>query len=166
MSQMKMIVPVFILSVCDLAARAIEPSGLTCNYGSSTVVESQAPSLSWILTSDKQEDFQTAYEINVAGSESSLLDGKPDMWASGIVRSDRSRGLSYAGKKLEAGKKYYWRVRVWDKDGVASRWSDVGSWIMGLGPTDWKARWIGAIRRESARLPRGRTYHKIGRAHV
>lgn len=159
---MKMIVPVFILSVCDLAARAIEPSGLTCNYGSSTVVESQAPSLSWILTSDKQEDFQTAYEINVAGSESSLLDGKPDMWASGIVRSDRSRGLSYAGKKLEAGKKYYWRVRVWDKDGVASRWSDVGSWIMGLGPTDWKARWIGAIRRESARLPRGRTYHTPG----
>jgi len=38
----------------------------------------------------------------------------------------------------------YWKVRVWDKDGNVSKWSEPAQWSMGLlKPGDWKAKWIG-----------------------
>jgi alpha-L-rhamnosidase len=65
------------------------------------------------------------------------------VWASGKINSDQSVWVPYGGATLEPGKRYYWRVRVWDNSGKPSAWSETAFWQMGLlNPTDWKTSWI------------------------
>ncbi|MEO6730420.1 MAG: family 78 glycoside hydrolase catalytic domain [Ferruginibacter sp.] len=97
------------------------------------------PRFSWQLSSTQRNTLQAAYEIKVATSPG----GNSLVWSSGKVASDRSVFVAYAGPTLQSAKKYYWQVRVWNKDGKASSWSEPAFWQMGLlTPADWKAKWI------------------------
>jgi hypothetical protein len=61
---------------------------------------------------------------------------------------------------LEPGKKYFWKVKVWDEADVESAWSETASWQMGLlSSTDWDgAQWVGYEEMdESKRLVEGVT---------
>lgn len=79
-----------------------------------------------------------------AGSEENLKQDKGDLWDSGKVMSGRSNQVVYEGRPLQSRMRCYWKVRVWDKDGKASAWSDPAMWSVGLlDPTDWQAGWIG-----------------------
>ena len=105
-------------------------------------VDAERPSLSWDLHDSRTGAKQTAYRIVVA-SQSRLLDsGKPDVWDSGRVESDQSAGVAYGGPTLHPETRYYWKVRVWDKDGKPYAESDASWWETGLGD-NWKASWIG-----------------------
>ncbi|MBP6589982.1 MAG: family 78 glycoside hydrolase catalytic domain [Chitinophagaceae bacterium] len=100
------------------------------------------PTFSWQLVSEKRNTTQTAYEIIVASTTTAIEKGNPD-WKSGKISSDQSVLVQYKGPDLIAGKKYYWKVRVWDNIGTLSPWSETASWQMGLlKPEDWKAIWI------------------------
>lgn len=96
------------------------------------------PRFSWQLVTDKRNTLQTAYEIKVNASP-----GGGAVWESGKVNSDMSIYVPYGGAALKSAHKYNWQVRVWDNNGNASPWSEVGSFQMGmLQPSDWKAKWI------------------------
>jgi len=98
------------------------------------------PKFGWILTSGKRNVMQTAYEIEVC--DNATMKGNP-VWKTGKVNSDASINIEYAGNKLQSGKRYFWRARVWDNKGKSSGWSPVNYWQMGLLSTaDWKAKWI------------------------
>jgi alpha-L-rhamnosidase len=88
-------------------------------------------------------DRQTAYQIQVATSESDLEKGKL-IWDSGKILSAIQSGVRYAGRQLASRERVVWHVRVWDADGRPSGWSDPSSWEMGLlQQSDWgSARWI------------------------
>lgn len=98
------------------------------------------PRFSWQLSSDKRGTNQTAYEL-VVEMESS---GKRKLiFSSGRISSDQSVHIPYKGPMLETGKRYYWRVRVWDNHGQRSNWSETSFWQMAiLQAGDWKAKWI------------------------
>jgi alpha-L-rhamnosidase len=65
-------------------------------------------------------------------------------WSTGKVASEQSIQVPYEGVTLESGKKYYWKVRVWDQDGIPTEFSAPNSWEMGLlSPSDWQGQWIG-----------------------
>ncbi|MBS1525478.1 MAG: family 78 glycoside hydrolase catalytic domain [Bacteroidetes bacterium] len=97
------------------------------------------PRFNWQLNSDKRNEMQTAYRVQV--SESEAFHGL--VWDSGKIMSDSSVFVTYKGKPLLSGKRYYWRVRVWDNHGAASPWSQAAWWQMALLHTgDWKAKWI------------------------
>jgi len=72
-----------------------------------------------------------------------LEQGKRILWDTGRLLSEQSVNVSYGGPVLVSQQRYYWRVRVWDKLGRASAWSEPAFWEMGLlHPSDWKANWI------------------------
>ncbi len=103
------------------------------------------PRLNWILNAntDQRGQYQSAFQIQVASSKKILLSGKPDLWESGIVDTSQSNNISYDGKPLQSGTRYYWRVRVWDKQHLPSAWSEIATWETGLlHDSDWKGHWI------------------------
>lgn len=99
-----------------------------------------APRLSWRSAVDRQQ----AYEIEVASSSDMLLDGNPDLWASGRVVDERSVAVTYGGKILKSAQSAFWRVRIWEEgEARPGEWSETSFWQMGLlNQSDWTASWI------------------------
>ena len=62
-----------------------------------------------------------------------------DLWDSAKQASNQSVHVVYAGKALQSNQSCYWKLRVWDKQGRVSAWSEPAVWTMGLcAPTDWQ----------------------------
>ena len=105
------------------------------------------PQLSWILRSDERGQKQTGYQVLVASTAEKLAADQGDVWDSGKVASDQSVYVTYGGKELNPLAEYFWKVRVYDKEGKPSSWSSPASWLTGpLKQQDWKASWITASR--------------------
>lgn len=102
------------------------------------------PRLSWIITSNQRGQRQTAYQILVASSRQKLKENKADLWNSTMLAGGRTSCIVYNGKQLKSGMECFWKVRVWDKNGRPSDWSETAIWTMGLlEKNDWQAKWIG-----------------------
>lgn len=125
-------------------AGPIKATGLKCEYSTSPLgLDQPKPQLSWILQSSVRGDKQTAYQILVAGCPELLKKGKPDLWDSGKVSSDRSNGIVYDGKALKSGMRVWWKVRAWDKDDRPGPYSVPEWWEMALlSEQDWLGKWI------------------------
>ena len=117
-------------------------------------IDHLSPGFSWQTASGNHEFLQTAYQILVASSSEKLLNGEADCWDSGKIESDQSVHISYRGKPLASGGKYYWQVRLWDQNGQPGIYSEINWWEMGLlHKSDWKAAWIAAIDNKEAVPP-------------
>ena len=134
----------------------IIPVKLTCEYlHNPAVIDAVQPRFSWVNLAEKGErgQVQSAWQIRVATSVKKLK--KPDLWDSRKVLSIESNRIVYAGKPLQSRMECWWQVRVWDRDGKVSRWSEPAFWRMGiLNPAEWKARWIGAPWQGEETLPK------------
>ncbi|MCZ7637887.1 MAG: glycoside hydrolase family 78 protein [Verrucomicrobia bacterium] len=142
---------------------------LRCEYLENPLaVDAQAPRLFWRVESDERGERQTAYEILVASSRRWLDENRGDLWSSGKVPGDQTTHVVYRGKPLGSRQRCYWKVRVWNRDGEPSPWSETASWTMGLlEPGDWQAEWISfrdpsPLHADPARLhlPPARHYRK------
>jgi alpha-L-rhamnosidase len=123
----------------------LEIQHLRCEYLVNPLgIDDPAPRLSWVLASNQRGQRQTAYQILVASSSERLSADDGDLWDSGKVESSQSTQLIYAGVPLQSRQACYWKVRVWDKDGVPAAYGDAASWEMGLRAEDWRGQWIGA----------------------
>ncbi|MDR2177051.1 MAG: glycoside hydrolase family 78 protein [Treponema sp.] len=99
------------------------------------------PRFSWKIESDGRGIAQSAYAIEVAadGGFGSLR------WQSGQVPSRESHLVRFAGAPLESSKRYFWRVKVWDKQGAESPWSETAFFETTLlGAGEWQAAFISA----------------------
>ncbi len=134
----------------------MKASKLTCEYLSEPLgVDSFRPRLGWMLDlepteKDRRGVVQTAYRILVASSKDNLEKDDGDRWDSGKVASGKSTHVEYGGKALGPRVYYFWKVKVWDEQGVESAWSAPASWTMAIVPGEWKGEWIGA--RESVSM--------------
>lgn len=129
-----------LFSVCSEAQLRI--TALTCNGLENPMgVNPSDVRLGWRIETDQRNTWQTGYEIFVSTSVAKLEQFTADIWRSGMTRSDNSVNIHYGGRTLQAGKLYYWRVRVQTNHGEA--WSAIGSWSTGLSRANWKAKWIG-----------------------
>ena len=129
------------------AAAEMQVAGLKCEHLVDPMgIDVIRPRLSWVISSPQRSQRQTAYRIVVAGNLQNLLGESGELWDSGRVDSDQSIHVVYAGKSLQSRMRCYWKVRVWDKDGRPSAWSEPAVWSMGLlHAEDWTgAKWIGA----------------------
>lgn len=138
----------FFVSVGLFASNKAEISvkGVCCeNLINPVGVDKNQPRFSWVLESQERNQIQTAYQIIVSSSRNNLRNNKGDSWDSKKVESDCSIFVPYSGSELMPATRYYWKVRVWGKNGMVSDWSEPGTWQMGLfNKENWQgAKWIG-----------------------
>jgi alpha-L-rhamnosidase len=126
--------------VASVCSAQVSVDDLLCENRATPIgLDAMHPRFSWKLVADKRNLMQTAYRINV----STNANFGSHVWDSGKISSDSSVFITYNGKPLLSGKKYYWRVKVWDNAGKASAWSPVAYWQTALFDTvAWKAKWI------------------------
>ncbi|HOO56396.1 MAG TPA: alpha-L-rhamnosidase C-terminal domain-containing protein [bacterium] len=101
-----------------------------------TVIFDPNPEFSWIVPGTARGVTQSAYMILVASAENLLDEQNTDMWNTGMTDSNSNTAVEYAGKPLEPGRDYFWKVRTWDNSGNASEWSAPQHFIMGGPDTD------------------------------
>ncbi|MBB3113735.1 alpha-L-rhamnosidase [Paenibacillus phyllosphaerae] len=118
----------------------LEVKALTCEYRSNPLgIDVIHPRLSWKIQSDRKGTLQSSYRIQVALDEAF----EKLAWDSGVVGSEQSIHVVYAGEPLEARTRYYYRIRVGDNFGRESDWSDSAWWETGLlNQSPWRASWI------------------------
>ncbi len=108
-------------------------------------IDAAQPRLSWWMRSVARGQRQTAYRVLVASSPALIDRGKGDLWDSGKVATDRSTAVAYGGRSLRWGQACWWKVKLWDRDGKETAWSDPARFIVGkLKQEDWLGHWIGA----------------------
>ena len=124
----------------------LRPADLRCEYTVNPLgIDEKSPRLSWTGDSARRGERQTAYQVLVAGTPASLARNVGERWDSGKVLSSESNQIVYAGQPLGSRASCFWKVRVWDRDGNPSAWSEPAEWTMGLlAPEDWHAQWIEA----------------------
>lgn len=129
---------------------ALEITAMRCEYLSNPLgIDVAKPRLSWNMIATERNQLQSAYEIIVSDAEDDVINGKGTAWQTGKVNSDASIQVEYAGKPLSPFTKYFWRVKLYDKNGIASEWSKIASFETAmLSAEDWKAKWIDDGRRQ------------------
>ena len=132
-------------------ADSVVPANLQCEYRVNPLgIDVTQPRLTWQVQSTGRDQGQSAYEILAADSKDLLDDSQGDMWDSGRISSDETVNLVYSGKPLASGAQCFWKVRVWDKNGRPSAWSEPAMWSIGLlKPEDWQGQWIGSDQGET-----------------
>jgi len=101
-------------------------------------IDTEKPEFSWKLKSEKRNRYQSAYQIIVLSNATN-----DTCWNSGKIISDNNILVKYSGKPLESDQQYTWKVKIWDKEGRNSQWSDDSYFSTGLmSENEWKAQWI------------------------
>jgi len=142
------------------------PTKLRCEYLVNPLgIDVRQPRFAWVLGHTERGQKQAAYQILVATRLESLNQDKGEQWDSSKISSDDSTQVAYAGKPLESGRTYYWKVRYWDKAGKASSYSQPAQFDVGLlSREEWKGQWIGGdglLRKEinlAEKVVRARAY--------
>lgn len=121
------------------------PTHLKCEYLSNPLgIDARQPRFSWRLQHTERGQKQSAYQLLVATRPELLDQDKGDHWDTGKLASEESTQVVYAGKPLESGRTYFWKVRTWDRQGSASPYSRMAHFEMGLlTPQEWRGQWIG-----------------------
>ena len=122
---------------------ACTPNQLLCDYLKNPLgVDNLHPRLSWRLEDVRQGAKQTACQVLVGTDSLEDVRGEANRWDTGKMQSDVTL-LPYAGKELQPFTKYYWKVKVWDKEGVPTE-STVHSFETGMmSMKNWQGAWIG-----------------------
>ena len=137
---------------------SVSIGNLRCEYLTAPLgIDMDQPRLSWELTSKERNKKQSAYQILVSADSLSLLQDKADLWNSGEIKSDQTNQVVYNGNTLHSRQYCYWKVRIWDENGVKSNWSPITSWSIGLlNKKDWQAKWIGD---DPQQIPKEQQYY-------
>lgn len=124
----------------------LRAANLRCEYLRDPLgMQEPSPRLGWIVESDRRAERQSAYRILVASTPEQLSRNEGDLWDSGMVQSDATAHITYAGSPLTSRQACAWKVMAWDRDGTPGEWSEPARWEMGLlAPEDWSAVWIEA----------------------
>ncbi|XOV91036.1 MAG: sulfatase-like hydrolase/transferase [Bacteroidota bacterium] len=91
------------------------PDGLMIEWirePAGTAIIDNNPEFTWIVPQGAVS--QQGYQILVSSSQQNISRNIGDIWDSGQVRSRQNANVTYTGKPLVDGQKYYWKVRIWD----------------------------------------------------
>ena len=120
------------------------PFHLRCDDKVEPVGVSDTPYFAWFMSDPDNNEIQSAYQIIVSSSVAKLDSGLGDIWDSGKTMSRMQNYVCYKGITLNPASQYFWKVRIWDKEGNAGPYSEPASFSTGLFTNkDWAgAQWI------------------------
>ncbi|HPA87102.1 MAG TPA: family 78 glycoside hydrolase catalytic domain [Bacteroidales bacterium] len=136
---------IILLSGCSLKKNETSITGLKCeNLTDPLALATSSPRFSWKILSDVNGTYQSAYQIIVASDEKLLSEDEADIWDSGKTDSEQSILVPCEGMVLSPGMVFFWKVRIWDGNGIATDWSKPARFGTGLQKEeDWNASYIG-----------------------
>lgn len=108
-----------------------------CEYLKNPIgIDMVCPRFSWIV--DENLSKQKAYQVIVREKR-----GGNVVWDSGVVESDETLNVAYAGIPLETAQTYQYTVKVYSSSGEVIEKED-NTFTMGIMESPvWKANWIG-----------------------
>jgi alpha-L-rhamnosidase len=118
------------------------PVGLKCEYLVNPIgLDAPHPRFTWYLQDSRVGAKQTAYQVDISTDSVALSKNKALLWTTGKV-TPAANLVTYTNNALKPFTRYFWRVAVWDKDGIRSS-SAIASFEMGMmGTGNWKGDWI------------------------
>jgi alpha-L-rhamnosidase len=105
---------------------ACKPSNLNITEIKNSVKNSL--SFSWNVP--KEAISQSAYQILVASSKANIEANLADLWNSKQVKSDKFSAIAYLGKPLIPGKKYFYKLRIWDTVNRTGDYSNTETFVL------------------------------------
>lgn len=119
----------------------LEVMQLQCEYRTNWLGSDHLrPQFSWVIQSNQRSTIQYSYHIQVSLEKE---DWAQLLWDSGVVVSDQSIQIEYAGSPLQSRTRYYYRVQIEDQRGRMSTWSEIQWWETALlDQAEWQAQWI------------------------
>ncbi|TDO19303.1 family 78 glycoside hydrolase catalytic domain [Pedobacter duraquae] len=118
--------------MCDLIAAKSKPAN------DKAVIFNKNPGFSWEQNKSGQSLKQTAYQLLVSDNLMQLNKDIGTIWNSGKISSSNSSAVLFKGAALAPGKKYYWKVRIWNGQSVASAYSSAASFMTSAELSDYK----------------------------
>lgn len=144
---------IIVLFSCNKSPKSFHIENLKCEYLENPMgIEVGNPRLTWQVTPSESNASQKTYQI-IAGTDSIEVSvGNGNFWDSGKISSIQSINVPFKGKSPESGKKYFWKVRIWNEKDQVSLWSEIASWRMDLlSVSDWDgSQWIAYEKLDSA----------------
>ena len=119
------------------------PTGLSTEFIENPLaIDQTQPRLSWVVNDTDRGEIQTGYQILVASSRENINRDIGDVWNSGKIDARDSTAVKLGSLPLAGDRRYWWKVRTWDKDEKAGPYSWAATFDVGLKPSDWTAKFI------------------------
>lgn len=122
------------------------PAQLACEYMINPLgIDAANPRLSWLLQDARAGARQLAYQLFAGTDSLAVSRAKGTAWQTNKVIGAKQL-ITYAGKPLLPFTKYYWTVKVWDKDGLEciAKTASFETGMMDI--KNWKGAWINDTR--------------------
>lgn len=133
------------LSMMCYGKSKVKVVNVQCEYLDSPIgIDVSRPRFTWALDGDAYDIAQLSYRLEIASKPELLANHQADIWDTGKRERNLSTRVVYQGdKELEAHKKYYWQVTVWDFWNNKASTSEIQTFETAkIKPSDWKAKWI------------------------
>lgn len=139
------VTPVFFYSAA-MQAQDCKPVKLQCEYIVNPLgIDATHPRLSWQLADTRAGATQTAFEVIVDTDSVQVSQEKGNTWDT-QKKNDAKQLLRFDGKPLQPFTKYFWTVKVWDKNGTPAI-AKTASFETGMMKMEnWKGAWINDTR--------------------
>lgn len=140
---------IFIAFSCEYPVSRCECINLKCEYLINPIgIDTPVPLFTWQMKDDHRGAKQIACQIFVGTDSLEVASGKGNFWVSGKLKTWQSN-ITYAGNSLKPFTKYFWTVKVWDKNGHPSDLASVTSFETGMMQAkNWRGDWISDSRDE------------------
>ncbi|MBK7628869.1 MAG: family 78 glycoside hydrolase catalytic domain [Bacteroidales bacterium] len=129
-----------------------KPFGLMVEFirePENTLILDSEPEFSWIIPAEAIS--QKGYQVIVSSRREFIDSNNGDVWNSGLVISENSSGVSYGGAALTENRKYFWKVRIQDRSGRLTEYSEVQIFRTGrfgdviTTPNVFQVEWINPV---------------------
>ncbi len=87
-----------------------------------TEIIDSKPAFGWIVPQNAIE--QKAFQILVSSDKKKIEGNIGDVWDSGKVSDGNSVNVEFEGEPLNPNSTYFWKVRIWDSDGIPTEYSE------------------------------------------